>query len=440
MALSEYDRNQLIQSLEAARIKEADENTYEAKPLYQEVLRLDPENREAAFFLGVYDAVGLSRNEFGDACRETAERLKAAAGELAQEQGAAERFAPMARRTLALADKYLRALEYQEEHFTSTVRQDIQMNQRRNSRIRQACYEMLTCLAETADGISGAEQAALDARKAALTLLSEHGDTLDDRRLREEMKQLRTGVGAEDPQAFTGITARHRFSRQKFIIAGVLLGLSLVALLFTLLASVPAQIQTYQYILDTAPVSVPPQYAGSEEAYLEQVKNTLASAKATGVNIPTLIFYMVVYTGLSADLFMAVLSEFRQKDRRALILAVIFLSVHGMVFVLNLTQMLSGASSMNLLTPQIGGLSGLAAGVAALMLARKGQDTARYFSWVMLAHAALVIVMTIVSMSSLYAWMKKPYIIQSVWSVLFDLSCAVLFFNFSRKAKKKEAQ
>ena len=59
---------------------------------------------------------------------------------------------------------------------------------------------------------------------------------------------------------------------------------------------------------------------------------------------------------------------------------------------------------------------------------------------VMLAHAALVIVMTIVSMSSLYAWMKKPYIIQSVWSVLFDLGCAVLFFSFNKKKGKNAKQ
>ncbi len=520
MALSEHDRNQLIQTLEAARSKEADNHADEARPLYEEALRLDPENREAAFFLYVYDAAGLSRGEFGDACKETAERLTAAAGELAQAPDAAARFAPMAKRSLNLANRYLKALDRQEEHFSSTVRQDIQLNQQRNNRARKACYDLLACVEKTADGIPGAEQAAQDARKASLNLLNEHGEILDPRVLRTETKRLQDSVGVIEPQDAGPTTRLRRFGQYKFKIAAVLLVLCLAASIVYYHANKSLTLRQAEAILAAVDINGTGTKAAGEsveagnasvEAVIESneaanesvesveaVKESIGSVEAAGViakavsesaeavsgsvkvvdesveakelspenkeileyyhydvasltseqvdsvrayvkngiSTPELIYNTVLYAVLYILLYLCVRMEYKKNHRHTMLMAGVFLGIHAIAFILKFL----GGSGLQYLSAEIGSISCLLVGIGLLMLVRSGPARGETFSWMIVGHALLVTVLTVVSYLNLHAWQKPTYLLMGVWSVLFDLAAAILLFDFNRKHTREKGE
>ena len=443
MALSEYDQNQLNRALADARAAEAEENAFGARPHYQEALRLDPENREAAFFLQIYDAAELDRSGFDDACRSAADNLTAAAQELAGSGDAAARFAPMGRRVLQLADKYTRALDYQEEHFASTVRQDVQANLQRNDRIRQSCYRLLHTLETAAAGVPGAEQTLTEARKAQADMLEAYGDALDAKEFRPEAARLRALLGSAETGARTPATLLRRLDRRKFVIAAVLLGLSLLAFLIYNITATNLQIRLLRELqVRRAAAAV---LGSPVSLFRDRITGTQTFAQLpNGVAVGQLLLLMLIYGGMYALVFLSLRYTSRQNSHRGMILGGIYFGVNILTLMLNTPACVSGSATLDYATPGLGGLLALIVGAGAILWARRGAPPANLFGWVMLAHTGLVIYYLVSSLTGPVLRSEPayfvPYLTAGLWCLFFDLGAAVLLFSFERKTKKRGAR
>lgn len=187
-----------------ARAADAEENTYEARKAWQQAAQCDPQDTEADFFLTVYDAFEAQNSELPEHCGEVAEKLGAAADALRDEQDAADRFAPMAKRAVDLASRCIRGANFVREHYISTNRQDLQMADRRRDGWCAAAIHLLLRAESCAAAIPGAENELLCVRREALEALTDHGAGFPEKERRTEIQRLSAAIRSSDPAVDVG--------------------------------------------------------------------------------------------------------------------------------------------------------------------------------------------------------------------------------------------
>ncbi len=232
--------------LESARLAEAEGNTFEARPRYEEALRADPNCYEAAYFLACYRLSNISAQdvvssvpELRDAWDGTLEQLKDAPEQVTVLRA-------MTGRLTELAARWMRTVDFSEEHYSSTVAKDRQQMQLISERRRTACMDLLRHAEDSLAAVPGAEDILHEERKAALRIMAEHPKALPGMDMRKETRRLSLLVNEREPGAAPEVALPSRLGTLKLPVMGALFGVS--ALCFILNYAVNWQ-QTYYAVL-----------------------------------------------------------------------------------------------------------------------------------------------------------------------------------------------
>lgn len=211
--------------LSLAREAEAQGNAYDASKHYQQVQQQNPESREAAFFILCYDTMNAGSREVTANCSAVTEAYNAAAEEISASQNM-DVLEAMSGRVTDLAGRWLRAVDYDQEHYKSTVPEDRKRMQLMSGKRREACVGMLRHVEDTLSGLEGAEDLLLRFRKRMLDELGSHPDALPKAEQRRETLRLARLIREREPEAQVDVPTVSALGARKFWLMGGLLGAS----------------------------------------------------------------------------------------------------------------------------------------------------------------------------------------------------------------------
>ena len=213
--------------LALARAAEAEGNAFEAEKHYKAYLQEHPDSREAAFFLRCYEAMTAGLQDIASSAGEIGEAFEPAAAEAAA-SGDPGVLSAMGGRVSDLAGRWLRSVDYYQEHYTSTVAEDRKRMVLLGEKRRGACMQMLRRAEDSLAAIPGAEDTVHSLRKESLRLLSEHPDALPAGDARKESTRLARLIREREPDVEIDVATVSRLGEKKLPIMAVLLGINAV--------------------------------------------------------------------------------------------------------------------------------------------------------------------------------------------------------------------
>ena len=324
--------------LELARAAGAEGNREEARKQYEEALRLDPDNKEAAFFLRCEEATGITLGDVSSTCGEISEAFTAAVPSLPEGEDRAALLSSMTGRITGLADRWLRAVDRTAARYASSSQQDRQRMQLVSEKRRTACVRMLREAEKALDGVPEGEDALHALRKDSLRMLSEHPAALPAADLRKESARLVKLIRQREPDVQLDVPTPSRLGSKKTMIMAGLLTLSVLVFVISL-----------------------------------WMRNMLSGA-----------FLAILLLGLfNVLLYLSVRKRDEGNKQRAAMMAGFFVAGEAMMFLLNLFS----TGRVSVFNRGMGNIAEILIGIALLFYALKGPFKKNWLSLGMLVFA-----------------------------------------------------